>query len=61
MVCDVALRLNVQPLSCVTVTVRLATVTALLRAGPVVAKIEIATLTRLSQPLSNLYPDVSPI
>ena len=35
-----ALRLNVQPLSCMTVTVRAATVTAPLRAGPVLAATE---------------------
>ena len=40
MVTDVALRLNVQPLSCMTVTVRAATVTVPLRAGPVLAATE---------------------
>ena len=40
MVCDIALRLNVQPLSWLTVTVRAATVSVPLRAGPVLMPTE---------------------
>jgi hypothetical protein len=40
MPCDLALRLKVQPLSCITVTVRAATVTVPVRAGPVLGATE---------------------
>src|SRR5688500_1443 len=43
MVCDVALRPNVQPLSCVTVTVRPATAIVPLRAGPALGAIDRST------------------